>query len=125
MTSLNMEGPHPLNDAEINKQVTGKFPGNYGLGHTNERGTFIVQRVGRSDVDVNDRLHDWVGKKYKKFKYSYASSRKAAFEKECRNYHDFGGKEKLDNKVHPDRPNGTDWKCPVCKIFDSVYTTFG
>lgn len=125
MASLNMYDPYPLNDTEINKQVTRKSPGNYGLGYTDEKNTFIVLYVGRSDTDLNDRLHRWVGKKYKQFKYSYADSPKAAFEKECRNYHDFGGKEKLDNEAHPDRPSGTNWKCPVCKIFDSVYTTFG
>lgn len=45
------------------------------------------------------------------------TSAKAAFEKECHNYHDFGGKEKLDNTIHPDRPAGSGWKCPCCKIF--------
>ena len=41
-------------------------------------------------------------------------AQKAAFEKECRNFHDFGGVEKLDNDIHPDRPDGAAWKCPVC-----------
>lgn len=117
MATLDMHGPFPLNDDEIDEQVTKTSPGNYGLGYTDNAGTFIVEYVGRSDSDVNDRLHDWVGTKYKKFKYSYATSAKAAFEKECRNYHDFGGKEKLDNDMHPDRPEGTDWECPDCDIF--------
>jgi len=114
MASLEMKGPHPLTDSEIDRQVTRTSPGNYGLGYTKDDGTYIVQYVGRSDNDVNSRLHDWTGKKYKQFKYSYASSAKEAFEKECHNYHDFGGSEKLDNDVHPDRPSGTNLKCPVC-----------
>jgi len=75
-----------------------------------------VRYVGRSDTDVNSRLRSWVGKdsRYKQFKYSYATSSKEAFEKECKNYHDFGGSESLDNKDHPQRPEGTNWKCPVC-----------
>lgn len=116
MPTLEMSGPYPLTDSEIDARVTNTSPGNYALGYTNSDGTFIVKYVGRSDGNLNARLHDWAGK-YDKFKYSYATSPKAAFEKECQNYHDFGGKEKLDNKVHPDRPNGSGWKCPHCKIF--------
>ena len=44
--------------------------------------------------------------------FSYASCPKAAFEKKCKNYHDLGESEKLDNKSHPDRPTGSGWKCP-------------
>ncbi len=68
-------------------------------------------------IDVKARLRGWVGK-YKRFKFSYASSAKDAFEKECRNYHDFGEDKGLDNKVHPRRPDNAKWKCPVCDIFD-------
>jgi hypothetical protein len=38
---------------------------------------------------------------YTRFAYSYASSAEAAFEKECRNYDDFGGSHELDNDAHP------------------------
>ncbi|MEW8308669.1 MAG: hypothetical protein G8D88_16225 [gamma proteobacterium symbiont of Ctena orbiculata] len=114
MASLDMKGPFQLTDSEVDRQVTRRSPGNYGLGYVNDSDTFIVQYVGRSDDDVNSRLHDWTGTKYQKFKYSYASSAKEAFEKECRNYHDFGGSKSLDNDMHPDRPNGTTWRCPVC-----------
>jgi len=115
MASLDMKGPFLLTDSEVDRQVTRTAPGNYGLGYTKDDGTFVVQYVGRSDDDVNNRLHDWVGTNHKKFKYSYAGSAKEAFEKECRNYHDFGGSESLENKVHPARPNGTNWACPVCR----------
>jgi hypothetical protein len=118
MASLGMKGPYQLTSKKIDDEVTQTSPGNYALGYTKDDGTFIVEYVGRSDSDVNDRLHDWVDSKYKKFKYSYASSPKAAFEKECKNYHDFGESEKLDNKSHPDRPSGSGWKCPECDVFD-------
>lgn len=114
MPSLNMKGSYPLKDNAIDSHVSRRAPGNYALGYTKEGSTFIVQYVGRSDDDVNSRLHDWTDAGFKRFKFSYATSAKAAFEKECRNYHDFGGSRKLKNKVHPDRPNGTHWKCPVC-----------
>lgn len=122
MASLDMSGAYSLTNAEVSNQVTKTSAGNYALGYmkTKDDGghTFIVQYVGRSDTDVGGRLKQHVGEKYKKFKYSYASSPKAAFEKECRNYHDFGESKSLDNEVHPRRPNGSGWKCPYCDIFD-------
>jgi hypothetical protein len=118
MASLGMEGPCNFTSAKIDEIVTKTSPGNYALGYTKDDGTFIVQYVGRSDTDVNQELKTRLDSEYKKFKYSYATSPKAAFEKECRNYHDFDGKEKLDNVIHPSRPPRTDWKCPVCNIFD-------
>jgi hypothetical protein len=41
---------------------------------------------------------------YTRFAYSYASCGDAAFEKECRNYEDFGGARELDNTAHPATP---------------------
>jgi hypothetical protein len=117
MASLGMEGPYDFTSSEIDRVVTRTSPGNYALGYKNDEGTFIVLYVGRSDIDVNEELKARLDSRYKHFKYSYATSPKAAFEKECRNYHDFGGSEKLDNKIHPSRPAKTDWKCPVCDIF--------
>ena len=94
-----MNGPYLLNKDKIDEVVTETSAGNYALGYVNEKGTFIVKYVGRADSDVN-------------------ASPKAAFEKECRNYHDFGGSKSLDNKIHPDRPKNSSWKCPCCDTFD-------
>ncbi|HHN46955.1 MAG TPA: hypothetical protein ENN09_05890 [Planctomycetes bacterium] len=118
MASLNMQGPHDLTGEGVDKAVTRTSPGNYALGYMDDDGKFVVQYVGRSDSDINVRLHDWVEEGYREFKFSYANSAKAAFEKECQNFHDFGGTSKLQNDVHPDRPSNTDWECPVCDIFD-------
>mgnify|MGYP007017318806 CR=1 FL=1 len=134
MASLNMQGPYPLTKDKIDEIITKTSAGNYALGYVNEDKTFIVQYVGRADIDVSDRksvvyvgradadvasrLKQHVGEKYKRFKYSYATSPKAAFEKECHNYHDFGESKSLDNKIHPDRPANSNWKCPRCNIFD-------
>lgn len=119
MPSLNMQGPYRLSTEKIDEVITRTSPGNYALGYVRDN-TFYVCYVGRSDTDVNGRLKEWVGKKpkYTHFKFSYATSPKAAFEKECRNYHDFGGSDVLDNDYHPQRPEGTNWKCPICNIFD-------
>ena len=39
---------------------------------------------------------------------------KLGYSKECECYHRYGGKDKLDNEVHPQKPEGTNLKCPVC-----------
>jgi len=118
MPSSGLKGPYPLTKEEIDHVVTRISPGAYALGEVRNR-IFYISYVGRSDDDINSRLKDWVGKKYKSFKFDYFSSPKAAFEKECKLWHDFGGpRGSLDNKKHPDRPERTNWKCPVCSIFD-------
>jgi hypothetical protein len=38
---------------------------------------------------------------YTRFAFSYATSAEAAFDKECRNYQDFGGSAGLDNAAPP------------------------
>lgn len=117
MATLGLEGPWSLTDQAIDAAIKEQAPGNYALGETKDDGTFVVLYVGRSDNDLNARLHDWTGRpRYEKFKASYAPSAKAAFEKECRNFHDFGGADTLDNESHPDRPDGTDWTCPICDL---------
>lgn len=120
MASLNMVGPYPLNEHEIDLQIKKGIPGNYAYGYLNEDERFFVQYVGRSDEDLNSRIRHGIGQ-YKMFKYSYAKGSKEAFEKECINYHDFGGEEGiLDNNIHPDRPDGADYGCPVCDIYDDT-----
>jgi len=115
MASLNMNGPYPFTSDSINKHVTKTSTGNYALGKMTNEDKFRPKYVGRSDDDVNKRLHDWIDKKdHPKFKFSYASSVKAAFEKECHNWHDFKPDE---NTNHPARPDNTNWKCPVCDTF--------
>lgn len=59
--------------------------------------------VGRSDLDLNSQLHLYVGV-YKRFKYVYCSSAKAAFERECGLFHDF---DPYDNAIHPLRQAGS------------------
>ena len=118
MANLNMNGPYFFNKDKVDEVVTQTSAGNYALGYVNDENTFIVQYVGRADIDVNTRLKQHVGEPYKHFKFSYASSPKVAFEKECRNYHDFGESKKLKNEIHPGRPKNSSWKCPCCTIFD-------
>jgi len=112
LASSGLKGPYALNDTSIDTQVSYVSPGAYALGRTKD-GTFYIAYVGRSDGDINDRLHDHVGN-YEQFKFDYFSSPKAAFEKECNLFHDFSPG---DNKVHPARPANSGWKCPRCNAF--------
>ncbi len=110
-----MNGPYVFTSEEIDKQITKTQAGNYALGYVKDN-VFHVKYIGRSDTDVNERLKQHLGELYTYFKFSYATSVKDAFVKECKNYHDFGGVEgKLDNEIHPDIPsNSQNWKCPIC-----------
>jgi hypothetical protein len=111
-----MKGPYQLDRRTVDGEVTRTSPGNYALGRRADSGKLKVRYVGRADSDLNARLRSWVGKtKHPLFKYSYASSAKPAFEKECENYHDF---DPPGNEVHPDRPDGSKWNCPRCDVFD-------
>lgn len=113
MAASGLFGSYPLTTEKINEVVTGVGPGAYALGYRSADGkTFTIQRVGRSDTNLNKRLHDHVGN-YKRFKYGYFSSAKDAYYAECRLYHGFNPP---DNFIHPDEPDGTNLSCPVCGL---------
>ena len=114
---LEMNGSYLYTLENIDSNVTKESAGNYALGYRDDKQIFRVQYVGRSDSDVATELKTYLSNGYKRFKYSYATSPKAAFEEECRNYHDFGGKKELDNERHPRRPDDSGWKCPYCSVF--------
>lgn len=114
MTTLGMLGPFELNDINIDNVIGARSPGNFALGYI-EGKAFIVKYIGRSDSDLNEALKQTTGK-YPYFKWSYASSPKAAFAKECRNYHDFGEVDGLDNSHHPHPPEDGYLYCEVCGL---------
>jgi hypothetical protein len=115
MASLEMMGPFDFTREKVDL-LAEKKPGNFALGRLDPATKkMVVMFVGRAEVDLNATLKGFLTiPKYKAFKYSPAQDAKATYEKECRNWHDFGGAVKLDNKSHPSRPDGVDWKCPRC-----------
>lgn len=113
-TNLGLIGPFELDATNIDRQIRGRSPGNYALGYVQGH-AFIVQYVGRSDSDVNGALKQWVGQ-YSSFKWNYAISEKAAYEKQCQNFHDYGGTIDLDNQTHPQKPAGEQLKCKICGL---------
>lgn len=112
MASSNLLGPYELTSNKVDAVVADKSIGAYALG-TVKNGVFYIYYVGRSDQDLNKRLKQHVGN-YDDFKFEYYDSAKAAFEKECHLYHDF---KPRDNDIHPRRPTGSNWKCPVCEHY--------
>ena len=118
MPSGNGHGPYRLTHPEVCRVITETSAGNYALGRVQENG-FCVLYVGRSDDDVATRLRTWASQhtRYKAFVFSYASDPRAAFDKECEDFHDFGGVESLDNGGHPKRPPKADWLCPRCDLY--------
>ena len=118
MASLDMLGPFALTDNEVNKIVPENVMGNYAFLQkkwlTDE---YLVRYVGRSDSDLKKEIKQQMktdrAKGCTHFMFSIAKSKKEAFEKECRNYHDFGECDCLNNDIHPAKPAGTEYKCPV------------
>jgi len=116
--STGLRGSFPLDERTINKEVSGVSPGVYVLGPKKGE-TFYVHFVGRADTDVNAQLKEYIGK-YDRFKFDTSDTLETAFIKECQLYHDFQGPEgRLDNKNHPERPQGTTWQCPKCNVYYS------
>lgn len=130
MSSLDMDGPFKLDPATVRQLVRGGLPGNFALGHLDGGKRFAVQYVGRHDDDVLTglmaALRTGIGKpgltgrlfggqhKANAFKFSYAADQRAAYEKQCRNYHDFNGSGNLENGTHPTPPPGSGFSCPAC-----------
>lgn len=59
--SLEMSVAHPLSAPRIDAAVARAAPGSYALGYM-DGDAFVVFYVGRSDSDVRQRLHEWVGR---------------------------------------------------------------
>lgn len=122
MATLNMGISYNLTYDEIDRLVLENSIGNYAYGYLNDKGLFIVCYVGRSDTDLKERIKHGIeymkanpNCRYERFKFSYADSIQEAYEKECQNYHDFGGEEGyLRNKEHPSKPDRYEGTCPIC-----------
>jgi hypothetical protein len=115
MANLEMKGPFEFTREKIDTLVE-KKPGNFALGKLDPATKkMVVNFVGRADEDLNAKLKELLARPmYKAFKFSEAADSKSAWEKECNNWHDFGGKTRLDCKFHPKPPKDSDWKCPKC-----------
>lgn len=124
MKKVVLEGPFPLEAQAIEESVRRGSTGVYVLCHEVESislPTYMlnvvkVHYVGRSDTDLSNCLKEKLGL-YPKFKFVYTDHAQAAFNLECKLWHNYGGPHgDLDNKRHPKRLEGTDWDCPKCHL---------
>lgn len=115
MAPFDFKGPYELTDAHVDGVVDYMSPGAFTMGFASApNGSFMVRKVGRSDSDLRQQLKQEVGK-YDKFMFCYSYSSVAAFEDECKLYHQFNP---TDNSAHPIRPTGSSVNCPYCGIVD-------
>jgi hypothetical protein len=114
---IEMSPAFTFNDVMIDNQIKVTSPGVYLLGYTGTNGVFQIERVGRSDVNLNLRLKsaEYRGK-FREFKARYCPSMEVAFHEECQLWHAYGG---TLNPNHPARPAGmTHLRCKLCPIFN-------
>lgn len=105
-----MRGPFPLDASRIDLLIIPDRPGVYGISNTSIGPTYIA----RSDYNLNVSLKHWIGK-YKFFWYEYALSPKDAYVLECQTFHKHKIKSNLENNFHPEPPDRTNLKCPLCE----------
>ena len=108
---------------ELDKKTVACIPndiqcGNYQFGYM-INGEFRPRYVGRSISGLKDEIEqqrhlkiDEEGADYTHFKYSIADSPERAYEQECRDYHNYGGNQFLDNINHPAQLPGKNIHCP-------------
>jgi hypothetical protein len=103
-------GPYDLTFDALEHLVPDRQCGVFALGHLGTDRTFRVQSVGREDRDLKLRLRGLIGSSGR-FKFAPMPAPRQAFEAECALFHRF---RPPGSFIHPDRPAGTDWGCPVC-----------
>ncbi len=113
MTSTGLLGPFRLAYDEITGAIQKPAPGAFVLGHKGPDGRFYVGYVGRADEDIRDKLLQLIGSG-NLFKFRVTPTGEEAFHAECELFHAF---QPPGNRIHPDRPAGTNWECPRCRFF--------
>ena len=100
--------------SSIDLYVPENSKGVYALTTTSQES---ILYVGRSDEDLNDRLKKHIGemskskkKDYTWYKYKITSTKREAYEDECRLFHKHNPP---DNSIHPATPEGTNYPCPL------------
>jgi len=107
-------GPFALTAESIAEHIDTLTIGAFALGRMRD-GKFFVRKVGRDDRDLAGALLDLIGA-YDAFKFRTYVSTRRAFEKECQLFHAFAPP---DSPMHPVRPPGTRFVCPVADCAES------
>lgn len=127
MPTLKLDFKHFL----ISDENIGNLPeyqySNYAFGFVNEKHKFVPAFIGRTDSNLKDEIKaasdqkTEEGRTYTHFKFKRALTQLDAYERECKNYHDFGFRKdgttkQLDNMMHPTKPSGAS-SCPVVNCY--------
>ena len=112
-----MEGPFQLAESVIDTVVTRTAPAVFLIRRIEELTEYAYYRgrVGcAAHGNLKCELKRWLGSDYRVFCFEYADSPDAAFERQCRLWHELEGPEgKLVNEGHPEPPDKNS-RCPVC-----------
>ena len=109
----NLHGPYELTFDSIEAVMPAGGRGVFALGYAEPSSVFRVQRVGRDGNDLGNKLKSLIGAS-NEFKYRLTLTEREAFEMECELFHTL---RPPSNISHPDRPQGSDWRCPFCLQF--------
>jgi hypothetical protein len=120
MTRVALLGPHRLGFDEIETSVPRVRPGVYLLGHLDHKNAFYLKAIGRFDVDLQTGLRGLIGSGGH-FKFQVAPTSRAAFEYECKLFHDL----RPNSSIHPVRSENKDWTCPYCRSMRDVHRGVG
>ena len=112
MVCSGLKGQRILSDIYIDFEVL-REPGVYILYKTK---TGPPRYVGRSDGSLYERLKQHLNEPYKYYRFKQCTTKKDAFEWECKYWHKF--QDSIDNSEvnwgnHPARPKNTSYYCPV------------
>ena len=114
-----MEGPFQLSRSVIDAVVSDPRPAVFLLRRiaTTTEYAHYRGRVGRTQRGENLRaaLTGWLGSDYRVFWFEHADSDRAAFECECRMWHELDGQAgEFDNDCHPCPDGVSGGHCPLC-----------
>lgn len=115
MIEITMEDIYPFYEETIDELIPPDTIGNYILGYRVGKSEIQIRYVGRSDTDLNRRLHEHLEDPYDAFMFNTQNTPEEAYIEECWNWHGCDGPQgRLENKIHPDKPEGCEATCPVC-----------
>jgi hypothetical protein len=119
ISNFNLSGFFRFDRDNVNAYVTRTSAGVYLLAQHSHGDVFNVLRAGRSDVNVNGRLLSYLNpsspdhrSSYAWFAFVYVGGKRAAYELECRLFHQFAP---TYNELHPDTPANMNLSCPICE----------
>ena len=114
-----MEGPFQLSRGVIDAVVSDPRPAVFLLRRIEATPEYAhyCGRVGRTrrGESLGQALTRWVGSDYRVFWFEHTDSDRAAFERECRLWHELDGHAgTLDNAGHPGPDGNRGGHCPLC-----------